>query len=235
MPSLQPAEQEPLANRLAPRQPLPDDLERAAGRLAALALADQPDRAAEVLGWMNDYEERRMREGRRPSGLLDNGLDLLNALDGTERYPARAEELLRRKDLDPVTRRRIEHALESQPLRVASRRLHEDRVRKLGSLFNRLVAPASHLLLGGGLPALETSQAALASILLMRSFPEATTQERQALRAYQEFLVRHPHAPESEWVGQKVERYERELRHQLLGQALEVAEEALKQGHPMRR
>ena len=45
-----PAELAPLAHQTAPRQPLPDDVERATGRLAAVVLANQTDIAAEILG-----------------------------------------------------------------------------------------------------------------------------------------------------------------------------------------
>jgi hypothetical protein len=211
---------------------LPDEVERAAGRLAAIALADQPDLAAEILGAIQRHDREREVEGLPPSGLSDNGLDLLNALEGMPRYPALAEGLLERDDLDPVLRVRITRQLESQPLRVAEKRLREDRTRKVGSVFNRIAAPVSRFFLGGGLPALESGRAALASLLVMHSFPKATTQERQALRAYQEFLARQPDSPERPWVEKRVERYEKELREQLFGETLDAAERAMEVRQP---
>ena len=230
--ALSPAEREPLVRESARRQPLPDEVERAAGRLAALTLADQPDTAAEILAAIQEHDAGLEAQGERPSGLSDNGLDLLNSLDGTSSYPERAQQLLERRDIDPVLRRRLERYLESQPLRVAERRLREDRVRKVGSIFNQLVAPVSRFFVGGAVPTIESGRAAIASLLLMHSFPEATTQERQALRAYQEFLERNPDAPESERVAKEIARYERKLHRQLHGQALEAAERAMKAGHP---
>ncbi len=229
---LSPAERAPLTNRAAPRQPLPDDLERAAGRLAALALASQPDTAAEILTLIQERDAELEARGERPSGLSDNGLDLLNTLGDQRAYLEQAQEMLERGDIDPALRRRLERYIDSQPLNVANTRLREDRVRKVGSVFNGLIAPVSRFFTSGSVPTVETGRAAVASLLLMHSFPEATTQERQALRAYQEFLERNPDAPEREWVSKKVARYESELRQQLHTHALEAAERAMKAGGP---
>jgi hypothetical protein len=211
---------------------LPDDVERATGRLAAVVLANQTDTAAEILGAIQENDADRQRKGLPSTGLTDNALDLFNALEGSRGYPALAEALLDREDLDPVLRSRIERYLESQPLRVAEERLREDRVRKWGSVFNRTVAPASRLFTGGALPALESGRAAIASLLVMHSFPKATTQERQALRAYQDFLARHPDTPERPWVEKRIERYRKDLYGQLFDEALKVAERALRVGQP---
>jgi len=224
------AEREPLRHGAAARQPLPHDVERAAGRLAAVSLAGQPDTAAEILAAIQKHDTELAARGERPSGLLDNSLDLFNTLDGQRAYLEHAHDQLARDDLDPALRRRLERYIESQPLNVAERRLREDRLRKIGSVFNRIAAPASRFFISGSIPTIETGRAALASLLLMHSFPEATIQERQALRAYQEFVERHPDAPEREWVSEKIERYERELRLQLHARSLKAATRALKAG-----
>jgi len=225
---LSPAERKPMAHATPPRQPLPDAVERTAGRMAALVLADRPDSAAELLTLIEEHDAELEARGEPPSGLMDNGIDLLNTLDGSRSYLQHAHEMLERDDVDPRLRRRLERYLDSQPLRLAERRLREDRVIKFGSVINRITAPVSQFLFGGQVPTVETGRAAIASLLLMHSFPEATIQERQALRAYQEFVERYPDAPEREEVTQKIARYERELRHQLYVEALEAAERAEK-------
>ena len=227
-----PAELDPLVERSAPRPPLPDDIERAVSRLAALALADQPDTAALVLDLIQQSETERERQGLLATGLLDNAMDLQNTLEPARAYLELAEQLLAEGDPDPVLRRRLEHHLETQPLNLAARRLKEDRTRKVGAVFNRMVAPVSHFFLGGVFPAIETGRAAIASLLVMHSFPEATTQERQALRAYQEYLARNPGAPERFWVEKQITRYERKIRQHLFREALTVAERALDAHRP---
>ncbi|MFQ5513008.1 MAG: hypothetical protein ACE5FG_01115 [Myxococcota bacterium] len=215
-----------------PAAPLPEDVERAAGRLAALVLAEKPDLAAEVLGAMRDHEARRIEEGLPPSGLTDNASDLLNAMSEPPIYEELTRRMLEDNGLDPVLRRRLESYLARQPLRVAERRLREDRTAKLGAIFNRLVAPASRLFLGGVLPAFEAGRAALASLLVMHSTPVATTRERQALRAYQEFLARYPSSSERSWVEKRVRRFQRELNEQLYREAIETAERSLQARQP---
>ncbi len=225
---LSPAERKPMAHATPPRQPLPDDVERTAGRMAALVLADRPDSAAELLTLIKEHDAELETRGEPPSGLTDNSIDRLNTMDGSRSYLQHAHEMLERDDIDPELRRRLERYIDSQPLRLAERRLREDRVTKFGSVINRITAPVSQFLIGGQVPTVETGRAAIASLLLMHSFPEATIKERQALRAYQEFVERYPDAPEREEVTQKIARYERELRHQLYVEALEAAERAEK-------
>ena len=229
---LLPAERSPLVYESAPRSPLPDDVERSAGRLAALALANRPDNAAEMLDAIEAYDAAAEARGGQPSGLADNGLDLLYALNGSDGYLDHAQALLKDPDLDPVLRRRLERSIEEQPLHIAEKRLHEDRMYKIGTVFNRLSAPVVRFFMGGVLSVVEATRAALTSLLVVHQFPEATTQERQALVAYQEFVERYPDAPESEWVEEKIELYEGQLREQLHEKALAAAERAMEAGGP---
>jgi tetratricopeptide (TPR) repeat protein len=92
--------------------------------------------------------------------------------------------------------------------------------------------PVSQLALTATLNPVETGSAALASLLSVHGFPEATVQERQALRAYQEFLDRNPDSPEAERVLEQVERYQSEWRTQVHGEALKTAERAFEMGRP---
>ncbi len=59
-------ERSPLQEGRARRQPLPDRLERTAGQLAALALADEAEAASAALVEMWDAEARRLDAGAAP-------------------------------------------------------------------------------------------------------------------------------------------------------------------------
>jgi tetratricopeptide (TPR) repeat protein len=214
-----------------PPPPLPDDLDRATGRFMALVLADRDDSAAGMLQAMSEHEARRSATSAHSSGLLDDATDLLFAGRGRQTYLSYAEATLDDGEPDPELRRRLERELDSEPLTIAERRLSEDRRRKYGSVVNRLMKPASQLALATLNP-IETGSAAIASLLSVHGFPEATVQERQALHAYQQFLDQNPDSPEAERVLEQVQHYQGEWRSQVHGEALEAAQRAFEMGRP---
>ena len=180
-----------------------------AARMAALVLADRPDSAAAALQTIRDEDLRREADGRPPTGLVDNGRDLLHTMAGPNAYRVQSERLLEEeKEIDPILRRRLESLPEQDPLFIAEKRVREDRLNKIASVFNRLAGPLSKLPTGASLNPIETGRAALSALLSIFTFPEAATQERQALRAYREFLERNPESPDAEWVVQRFERYQ---------------------------
>ncbi len=218
-----PAELDPLIHQRPARAALPDPAERRAGKLAAYALADDPDAAESMLG--------ALRQGEH-TGLADNAEDLLNATRGLSGYPERTRRMLDRDDLDPALRLRLETYLEEQPLNSAARQLSDDRRYKAGAIFNRAVAPLSHLSAGIALDPIETVRATVASIRVLHSFPPVTPRERKALHEWEEFLARNPDAPEAAEVAQRVERYRSVRQRYLHTKALEAAERALEAGSP---
>jgi hypothetical protein len=221
-----------LDSRGAARPPLPDDTERAAGRVAALALADLSDAAAEALGALVTHEQAREAAGEPPTGLTDDAHDVVNAMAGERGYEPLARELLDSGDPDPELERRIRAWLDARPLELAERRIAEDRKRKLAAVVNRLVAPLSRLVLGGALNPIESGRAAVATMLVTRDFPDATPHERAALRAWEEFLARNPDAPEAPEVAASVEHYREKRRREVHGDALHAGERALGAGRP---
>jgi hypothetical protein len=227
-----PAEHGILEHRRPAPPPLPDPAEKLAGRFAALVLAGRPDSAAEVLQSLQEEDRRLRAEGNPPTGLVDNSRDLLHTLAGPAGYQEQTLRLLEEENLDPALRRRLEDFLEHDPLRIADQRVRDDRLRKTAAIFNRLVYPFARFAAAGALNPVETGRAALAAVLILHSFPDATPQERQALRAYQEFLERNPDSPEAARVVALVERYGQKWRRQLHGEALDVAERALESGRP---
>ena len=185
------AEVDPFLERQAPRQALPDEAERRSGRLAAYALNDDAARAREMLEQVRAAEAATPpAEDGRARSLSDNGQDLILAMGGSARYPEAVEELLGDDELDPVLRSRIGHYIDGQPLRVAERRLDENRRWQFGVVFNRTVSPLFRIALGGGLQAIEAVRSTISSLLSFHDIPEASIYERQALRAYKEHLAR---------------------------------------------
>ena len=225
-------ELEPLNTSREAPPPLADDMERATAELAALVLADQQDAAAETLSLILEAEQQREVQGEAPSGLTDNARELVNAMGGSRVYRESGEQLIDDDSTDPRLRRRIEHHRNSEPLSIAQARLREDQRRKLGSIVNRLSAPVSELAMGNPLGAVEIGRAAVGALIVMHSIPTTSVQERQALRAYEDFLVRNPDAPEAPRVRVQVEKYRQELQAQLYSEATEIAEESLSAGRP---
>ena len=187
-----PFELEPVRQEKTTSPALPDEMEQGSSQLAALVLADQHDAAAETLGLLERAEDKRAQRGAPPSGLIDNAREMVNTLGGPAGYASRGDRLLDDDATDDRVRRRIERHQASHPLAVAQARIREDRLRKLGSVVNRLTTPLSQFALGDGFGAVESGRAAVGALLVMHSIPTATVQERQALRAYEDFLNRNP-------------------------------------------
>ncbi|HTO70030.1 MAG TPA: hypothetical protein VMR31_09240 [Myxococcota bacterium] len=190
-----PAEWSPLESARAPHDPLPDDAERSAARLAAAVLADRRGDARAEAASIDREDAAREARGEKPSGLADNAAELLAACDGSDAFAEDADDLLDRDDLDPALRRRVEHARDSAPLAVADTRLAEETRYKLGAIFNRIIEPASTLAMTGALNPITAARGAISTLLTAWTFPSASPREREALHEYDEWLARHPEAP----------------------------------------
>jgi hypothetical protein len=194
---------------------LADEAEHSAADLAALALAGELVSAqAELL---------RLRRGPH-TGLADNAEDVLNAALGERAYAQLSEQMLKRDDLDPALRLRLERYLDEQPLQSAEDSLADDRRYKAGSIFNRAVAPLSRLSVGVALNPIETARSTVASIRVLTSFPEVTPWERKALHEWEEYLREYPDAPEAEKLAERVERYRAKRTAFMHGKAMDAAE-----------
>ena len=192
-----PAEWSPLAPPAhAAREPLPDDAERSAVRIAAAALAGRRADAEAESAALEREDAAREARGEERSGLADNAAELISACDGSEAFPQDVDELLARDDLDPALRRRLEHARDTTPLAIADTRLSEELRFKVGSLFNRIVEPLSTLAISGAINPVAAARGALSTLLTAWSFPSASPREREALHEYDEWLARHPESPD---------------------------------------
>ncbi len=211
--------------------PLPGPLELEAARLATLVLAEWPDDAAESAARIATLEAET-EPGAAPPGLADNAAELLAALDGYEAYLEFARQVLERGSDDPRLERRLQRHLDAEPLVRAEVHNAAHRRGEVAAVFNRLSAPLSRAALGGVMLPIEAGRAALSALLITHDLPEISTRERQELRAYEEFLARHPDAPESAEIAERVAAYRERLALSEHDEALEVGERALAAGAP---
>lgn len=219
---------EPVIESSPPRAALPDAGELIVGHLIGLSFADREDEAAEMFGTLAEHE--RMRSGA-PTGLVDNSDALLHAAEGPLAFEDWARRALDEGVRDPALLLQLERYLDSRPLAVAHARINEDRTRKLGGWVNRLISPIARFAQGAGNP-IGAARAAVSSLLSMYAAPDVTTQERQALRAYRDFVERHPDAPDAAEALERIRHYDAKFRRQLQGEALETAQAALDGGRP---
>ena len=212
-----PSELDPLTRRRPPRPVLADEAEQSAANLAALALADDLVSAR--------VELEQLRRGPH-TGLADNAEDVLNAARGERAYVQLSEQMLEHDDLDPALRLRLERYLDEQPLQSAKDSLADNRRYRLGSMFNRAVAPLSRLSVGAALNPIETARSTVASIRVLTSFPDVTPWERKALHEWEGYLKEYPDTPEAEELVERVQRYRAKRTAFLHGKAMKAAERA---------
>jgi hypothetical protein len=221
------AELRPVVEGRPAREPLPDDSERLASRVAAAALAGRTDHAiARSLALEREDKARRER-GEPTSGLSDNAAEVVASCDGSDAYPAHAQELLaQRPNMDPALRRRLERAIANAPLARADADIAADRQWKAGSIVNRVVEPVSKLLLTGVTNPLESVRSTVSTLLTANKFPSASVRERRALGAWDEWLVRNPDDPRAPEIAARAEYYREKLRDERYDRALAGAEDA---------
>jgi len=229
-----PAAVQPLERTSAPRAALPDDAERAAARVARLTLsgaASSPAASAEM-ELLRRTEQTLLAQGEPPTDLTDNALDLIQASGSPEAYDRYAEEMLAFGSPDPELRRELENHLASKPLAVAGRRMSEERSRVIATYFNLISAPLSRVALVGLVNPIETGRAAILSLLVLRSECDISTRERQALRAYRNFLERNPDSPQSRQIRERVDEFQQRLDLEREREARQAALRAMAANRP---
>ena len=232
--SFAPAAVQPLERGSAPRAALPDEVERSAAQIARLTLAgsgDSPEVSAEMEA-LRRADQELAREGEPPTDLADNALDLIQSSGTPEAYDRYAEDMLAFGSPDPELRKELELHMAMKPLRVAERRMSEERSRVIATYFNVISAPLSRLALGGPVNAIESGRAAILSLLVMRSESDISVRERQTLHAYRDFLARNPDSPQSRQIREKVDAFQERLDREREGEAIEAAERAIKANRP---
>jgi hypothetical protein len=209
------------------REPLPDDAERIASRVAAAALAGRTDQARSRSASLEREDALRESRGEPPSGLADNAAELVAACDGSDAFAVHARALLARNDLDPALTRRLEWTIADDPLERADASVSLDRQWKAGSIFNRVVEPVSKLLLTGIANPIDATRTTLGTLLTAHRFPGASVRERRALRAWDDWLTRHPDDPRAPEIAERAQHYRAKLANERYERALTGAENAL--------
>jgi hypothetical protein len=221
------AELRPVVEGRPAREPLPDDSERLAARVAAAALAGRTDNAVARSMALEREDEARLERGEPSSGLSDNAAEIVASCDGSDAFPAHARQLLaQRPDMDPALQRRLELAIASDPLERADADIAEDRKWKAGSIVNRVVEPISKLVLTGVTNPIENVRSTVATLLTAHQFPGASVRERRAIGAWDDWLARHPDDPRAPEVTARAEYYREKLRDERYQRALAGAEDA---------
>jgi len=208
------------------REPLPDDAERIASRVAAAALAGRTDEAIARKAALEREDEARVARGEKRSGLADNAAEIVASCDGSDAFPAAATTLLGRGDLDPALHRRLEWTVANEPLERADSSISEDRKWKAGSIVNRVVEPLSKVLISGITNPIEAIRSTIATLLTAHSFPGASVRERRALRTWDEWLARHPDDPRAPEIAERAQIYRAKLVDERYEHALTGAETA---------
>jgi hypothetical protein len=195
--------------------------------VAAAALAGRTDQALSLAASLEALDVLREARGEPPSGLADNVAELVAACDGSDAFPIQARTLLARGDLDPALRRRLAWTIANEPLERADASVSEDRQWKAGALFNRVVEPVSKLLLTGIANPVDSLRTTIGALLTAHRFPGASVRERRALRAWDEWLIRHPDDPRAPEVAERAQDFRAKLADERYERALEGAREAL--------
>jgi len=168
------------------------------------------------------------------SALLPLAIDLANAAGNDPRnYRAASRDLLKRADVDPAHRARLEQAVQDDPLDLAKQRVREDYESIFARTFNTVSAPLGRSLLTGYTTApFEIAMSVAHYLAGWFERPEVGVRERQALRHWEDFLARHPDSPEASSVQEKAKETRDELDAMQAERFLVASKEALAHGQP---
>jgi hypothetical protein len=223
----------------------PDVVDRTAAEVAAASLAGdragaralvdrlagelEQERAARVRPRSRGREVLARDEGR--PGLLPLAIDLANAaVDDPRRYRTASRELLRRDDLNPAHRARLEQAVDDDPLRLADERIRETWESLWAQTFNTVSVPLGRSLITGGTTApFEIALSTVHFLARLIERPPVELRERQALGHWRTFLARYPDAPEAARVRERTEDLQAEL-DDMQGERFEDAAERAIEG-----
>lgn len=225
----------PLATAFHPAQhvstPLPDAADRTAAALARSALAGSRSDTERAIARMHAIEKVLHASDERPTGLFDVSTDLANTtLADPREYQLASLALLDRDDVDPALRARLERFTENDALALADDRMRDALMLEVARAFNAVSAPLGQSITSGQMAPYRLGRALVQYAAEVYSLEPLPLRERQALALWQEFLERHPDAPEVHELEPRIAQASHELQLTQRNRALRVAERALELG-----
>lgn len=206
------------------RSPLPLRRDRAAAELLEASLGASQQEVARSLYVLEMTDPR----------LAPLGRDLANAsLDDPTAYREASKKLLAEGNADPLLEKRLEAAVDSDPLQRADRHIFDHRHTLFAHTFNAIAEPLGTSVLSGlALAPYKIAVSVLQWAVRMLEVDPLSLPERQALVLRRHFLDAHPDAPEAPKVREQIVSAERDLHETRARSLAGTADAALEAGQP---
>jgi len=218
---------------------VPDVVDYAAADLAAAALLSDTESTERVLRRMHSIDIILEASEDLPTGLLPVSTDLRNAtLDDPREYREATRELLRDPDLgiygvmDNATEERLEQAAADDPLLLASARMNDIEKREIARLFNTIAEPIGSSLMTSTLLPYRMGRAVLNYAVSIYNREPISTQGRQALFHWENYLALHPDDPELAEISALIEKQRGRWNHTQYLRSMRSARRAQGRGEP---
>ncbi len=223
-PRVMPTIDSPLEPMPAATAPLPSRSDLAAAALAESALASKPEQVRQ------DLHHLALSDAR----LAPLGQDLANAtLDDPIQYREASKKLLARGKLDPLLKRRLEKAVETDPLSRADGHILDHRHTLFAHTFNAVTEPLGTSVFSGmTIAPYKVALSALRWAIRMLETDPLTIPERQALTLRKHFLDAHPQAEQVPKVRDQIAAAEKDLHETRKRELLANAGAAERSGQP---
>ncbi len=210
---------------------LPDEIDRSARELMAVALIGTRVQAQVVRDELARRETARREEGLRPSGVLPYADHLIAAMtDDAIAYRAAALELLERDDLDEPLREFLQVQVDDDPLRLAQIRISDSRKHRSARVFNAFSSAAGRSMTNMTLAPVRMATAAVNVALAERMADPISLQERQALKHWKRYIEEHPGAPETPQIVARIESAQQRWFEMKRRRSLRAARKGLELG-----
>jgi hypothetical protein len=211
--------------------PPPDVADRTVAELARGALVSDHEETRLALRRLRAIETVLATSEEQPTGLLPVCIDLHNTtLDERRTYRRATRRLLKRDDLDPALRARLELFRDDDLLELASDRIRDAWLLDLGRAFNALAEPVGRSIMTHQLAPYRLGRSLVNYAVAVYTQEALTLQRRQALAHWKEFLTRHPEAPEAEEIVPRVQAAQGRWSQTQRDRSLRVARKALQLG-----
>jgi len=225
------AARDPLENLPLRATPVPDEPDHAAHDLAVAALAGDARDTRVKQKRLEAVERLHQVTGAPPSGLPTYGQHLADATqsDAIE-YRRASHELLRRDDVPPALRRKLELEIADDPLQLADDRIRDSRRARLARAVNAITQALGRSLTMAALAPLRLAQAVIGVAVAEHVDDPISIQERQALAHWKQYVETHPGSPEAAKLLARIETLQRRWFHMKRERSVRASRRALEGG-----